>query len=213
MSDIVGISKELINGADLWETIQKVGLHDDPAMSEHYGLENQRMLETNGMLQEPHQLRDALLFLGTKKIESYFEVGTFFGDATLIIFSYLKNKNPTLTGISIDVTDRGEAILEYAKSIDLEIKIATSDSYKEHTSDLCFIDGDHTYDWVKRDWENVGQYSKYCMFHDIQDEWLVERDGDGPVKFWNEIKNPDYMEFLYHPEGKKYFGLGIKINE
>lgn len=211
MMDKVEVSKRLIEGADLWEMIQEVGLHNDPVVTEHYGSTNQHLLRHKGMLQEPHQLRDALQYLGTKKISTYFEVGTFYGSATLVIYSYLKYLNPKLTGISIDIVDRGWEFLPYAKSIGLDILVGTSDEFKGHRSDICFIDGNHTYEWVKKDYENIGRFAKYCMFHDIQDSGVRETDEYGTIRFWNEIKTKKDKEFLYHPDGLQCFGIGVKV--
>ena len=82
--------------------------------------------------------------------------------------------------------------------------------FKGHKSDLCFIDGDHSYEWVKKDFDNVGKSAKYCMFHDIQDLWI---ENNGAKRLWNEVKSTGDKEFLYQPEGEEYFGIGIKINE
>ena len=208
--NILDVSYKLLNGADLWNMIKEAGLQNDARIASHYGIENQFLLTDVGMLQQPQQLFEALKFLKDKKIDTYFEVGTFYGTATLVIYSYLKRLNPNLTGITIDNADRGNGLVDYADSIGLKMIRGTSDMFKGYKSDLCFIDGDHSYEWVKRDFENIGKNAKYCMFHDIQDSWI---ENNGAERFWNEIKTTNDKEFLYHPEGDKYFGIGIKINE
>lgn len=48
--------------------------------------------------------------------------------------------------------------------------------------DFIFIDGDHSYDGVKADWENYGSMSKRVAFHDIINPVL------GVGRLWAEIK-------------------------
>lgn len=70
--------------------------------------------------------------------------------------------------------------------------------------DFCFIDGDHSYDGVRQDWENYGPMSNLVGFHDI----------GGPVegctRFWSELKTKgEYRtEELISDENPK-FGIGI----
>lgn len=63
--------------------------------------------------------------------------------------------------------------------------------------DFIFIDGDHSYDGVKADWENYGPMGKIVAFHDIIGVPDVKR-------FWNEIKvGKEGREIM------KSFGIGI----
>ena len=68
--------------------------------------------------------------------------------------------------------------------------------------DFCFIDADHSYEGVKKDWENYGPMAKIVGFHDI-----AGTDA-GCVKFWSEVKaGKNYVEFI-HPEDRER-GIGI----
>jgi len=58
--------------------------------------------------------------------------------------------------------------------------------------DVCFIDGNHTLDYVRRDWENYGPMARMVAFHDVG--WDVSKNGkpgklsiDVPT-FWNKLK-------------------------
>jgi hypothetical protein len=73
--------------------------------------------------------------------------------------------------------------------------------------DIIFIDGDHSYDGVKNDFEYFKNFAnKFIVLHDI-----VNSACPGVVKFWNEIKhNYTHYEFIdqYNME-KEYLGIGL----
>jgi len=76
--------------------------------------------------------------------------------------------------------------------------------------DFLFIDGDHTYDGVKKDFEIYGRYVRkngIIAFHDIV-PGPSERVGGVP-RFWNEIKHQfDYVELV---KNWKQGGFGIGV--
>jgi predicted O-methyltransferase YrrM len=73
--------------------------------------------------------------------------------------------------------------------------------------DLLFIDGDHTYEGVKKDWEMYSplvRSSGLIVFHDVAGNY-----GETQVKaFWDAIK-PSYThrEYMTHPE--RLYGIGV----
>ena len=74
--------------------------------------------------------------------------------------------------------------------------------------DFCFIDGDHTYEGVKQDWENYGPMAKVVGFHDI----------GGPVegctRFWGELKaSTEYRIEEFISDANPKFGIGIVHRE
>jgi hypothetical protein len=69
--------------------------------------------------------------------------------------------------------------------------------------DFCFIDGDHTYEGVKADWDNYGRYARVVAFHDIV-------NNVGCFRLWNEIK-PHFRTWEY--TSSVWLGIGVLFNQ
>lgn len=80
--------------------------------------------------------------------------------------------------------------------------------------DVLFIDGDHSYEGVKRDFKNYSPFVKrggLIAFHDIVDHPLELNCK--VYDFWNEIKKKyEYQEFISETH-EKWAGIGIIINK
>jgi len=76
--------------------------------------------------------------------------------------------------------------------------------------DVLFIDGDHTYDGVKRDFEMYSPFVKrggLIAFHDIVDH--PPETGCEVNRFWNEIKrNFHHVEIVSQPS-QGWAGIGV----
>ena len=70
--------------------------------------------------------------------------------------------------------------------------------------DFVFIDGDHTYEGVKQDWENYGPLGKTVVFHDIVRPKSGERQELGVWRLWQEIAGT--KEEFVAPDSK--MGIG-----
>jgi len=73
--------------------------------------------------------------------------------------------------------------------------------------DLLFIDGDHTYEGVKQDWEMYSPLVReggLVVFHDVAGNY-----GDTQVKrHWDSIKDAfPHFEYMVHPRG--HYGIGV----
>ncbi len=166
-----------------------------------------------GIYQNPNQIASALVYLSQFKFNSYCEIGVFQGGNFLFVSDYLSRFNPDIVCTGVDPTDylnddileviNGESRYNYFKG--------TSFDLAREKFDLVFIDGRHKFRWVRRDWNNLGNNAKICMFHDIQ-EWSCP----DVVAFWNWIKEnyPDRkkLEFLQNTYEKPSLGIGIIHN-
>jgi predicted O-methyltransferase YrrM len=70
-----------------------------------------------------------------------------------------------------------------------------------------FIDGDHTFEGVKKDWEMYSPLVRpggLIVFHDVAGNY-----GETQVKaFWDTIKTSySHREYMAHPEG--LYGIGV----
>lgn len=76
--------------------------------------------------------------------------------------------------------------------------------------DFMFIDGDHTYEGVKKDFEMYSTLVKsggVIAFHDVTPGGLEEFTGGVPI-FWKEIKNEyTYKEFI-NDQNQTGYGIG-----
>jgi hypothetical protein len=159
-----------------------------------------------GMAQTPDQIGKALVYLSDFKIKTYLEIGTFQAGNFLFVSEYLRRFNPEIKCLGIDPIqppdDEIRAIIE--TEMFLSFKAVDSDHIADQKFDLVFIDGNHTAEWIKRDFRNIGCYAKICMFHDIQHPSCPDI-----ASFWQTIKNDKAVEFLDSSLSTPFHGIGI----
>jgi len=76
--------------------------------------------------------------------------------------------------------------------------------------DFLFVDGDHFYEGVSKDfelWYPKVRKGGLIAFHDIHGANIGEEHENGVKDFWNEIKNSYKVEEIITRE--KYYGIGI----
>ncbi len=169
--------------------------------------------------QYPIQFNQYLKFLHDKDINSYIELGLNRGGSFISTIEYInKVQNKSISAIGIDNVGIHPSLLEYTKlnsNLILKHLDSTSNEFKElmvdKTFDLCFIDGEHSYEGCKNDYELMKNKSRILVFHDICDDLI------GVKQLWNEIKlekniNTTLIEFIdqYHLN-RKYMGIGVII--
>jgi cephalosporin hydroxylase len=172
--------------------------------------------------QYPNQLSKFLIFLSNHaSINSFLEIGVRYGGNMLLIKNYLETVHEKkIITLGIDPREN-KKLRKLSSKFNFEyLKCrSTSDFFKSILSkrkfDLVFIDGDHSYEICKHDFNLVKDISKYIVFHDIVNDVCP-----GVIKVWNEVKNnKDYttIEFIDQylscevKSGKKYLGIGIAI--
>ena len=157
---------------------------------------------------------DFIKYLQDKNITSYLEIGAREG----IALRYLAERLPLefIAVVDLPGADWGRPKTERQlrknlDSLDISHNIAIGDSTDpeiiesvRRNYDLIFIDGDHTYDGVKQDYENYKSMGGMLVFHDINQGF--NRRAYGATEFWNEIKTDDSITFIA-PGSQK--GIGI----
>ena len=103
--------------------------------------------------------------------------------------------------VAVDLEDNGRTIWSHYMMYDEDFKLFIADSQTEQTRDkvkefcpkydLIFIDGDHSYDGVRRDFELYQELLSprgYIVFHDIDPDHIFRDGAGGQVyKFWQDL--------------------------
>lgn len=159
--------------------------------------------------QTPDQIAKALVYLSDIKINSYCEIGIYYGANFFFVSEYLRRFNPEIQCFGVDPTNHvSPEIKELIKASNwMHLEFQTSKQMVGRKFDLVLIDGDHTTPWLVKDWENVGKYANICMFHDLQDSIWPD-----VAAFWAGLKGAKKLEFLDCYPDRKTQGIGLIHN-
>jgi predicted O-methyltransferase YrrM len=174
--------------------------------------ENVVFLTTNDFAYLPIVAQDKDEFLHlieeAKGVKEVLEIGTFRG-GTSFLFYKLLGANVTTIDLKIPIFLR--LILSYKSNG--KIRLIQGDSHSKETLkkvsdrkyDLLFIDGDHSYESVKKDFEMYSPLVReggMVAFHDIFSK-------KGVNTFWNEIKNRCENKEIVNNAKKEPLGIGV----
>ena len=181
------------------------------------------MRENSGGLmiwQYPNQLAPYLLFLKSLQPTSYLEIGCRWGGTFILTVEYLRRFGELDRAVAVDLI--ASPVQKYSGGEFYQMNSSTSEFkewMRQNAMDVIFIDGDHTYEGVKSDFETVSAYGEVFVFHDILNYSCI-----GVAEFWNELKLHYREEFEFfeftdqYPEvirGMKqlYLGIGVAVRK
>jgi len=174
-----------------------------------YPIEFHQYIGGWNIYQHPLQFAKFCSFMSEIFIKSYVEIGIKMAGTFRYISQVLRsrnNQNLKCFGIDINIPFSIREIFANTNSKLIELDSRKAGGCVPENIGLVFIDGSHTYESVKSDWDIYGKRSEWAAFHDI-----VNPMTPGVVQFWNEIKQ-DYLftEFIEQfPEHEPTMGIGL----
>lgn len=165
--------------------------------------------------QVPEEYIEYLWFLKNSNFKTYLNIGIGKGGSFLIETFIQPNLE---LSIAVDNSsywkdNQRNSILEkidwLQSNVNTKVEFYDSDSVtwlkknQERKFDAIFIDGDHSYDGLKGDYDNALPLLNdggYVIFHDINSFACP-----GVMKIWNELKNDSCQEFIQ----SQTCGIGI----
>jgi len=175
--------------------------------------------------QYPNQFSKYMIQLAhhANSINSYLEIGCRHGGTYILTTEFLRSINKNFSkSVAVDIIDPNELLRAYTKSTDgAEFKNINSGSndFKNYISnnffDVVFIDGDHSYDFVKNDAEITRDFCNIQVFHDTVNDACL-----GVGLYWNEIKEThkdlyNFYDFVDQYDSVKgsYLGIGMAVRK
>lgn len=170
-----------------------------------------------GALQFPTEFVDFLRVIAKLGIESGIEIGSYRGGSGYFMAAVLQRANPKAALRMVDVHDSLLGFEAFAEVLNIEKAVPKcSDDFSGEAFDLVFVDGDHTYQGVLRDFANLGKYARKAVaFHDIHGHEFDDQDG-GTVRAWSELKSQlrgTHAVYEFAHSGVRSLGIGLAVAE
>lgn len=181
------------------------------------------------MIQIPSEIKYLLSKVEQQKPRVVVEIGTRMG-GTLFLFTKMATPNAKI--ISIDYPDGyggyyRPSRIEFYKSFatnEQSMSLIKGDSHAAETKrqleqalqgeliDFLFIDGDHSYEGVKMDFEMYGDLVRkggIIAFHDNKP--TKENAWSGVIPYWDELKRSEYQTEEFFGDEDTWGGMGVLI--
>lgn len=215
-------NSELQNESVVEELLFKVGLNAENDIE----LPSSMVQSSGGLLiwQYPNQFSKYIVFLSKLNVKTYLEIGCRWGGTFVFTCEYMNKLNGLQEGIAIDLID--SPVKTYCDTTK-GCKFLKMDSHsnefenfiKDKSFDCIFIDGDHSYDGVKLDYQKSRDHGRIFVFHDI-----ISDVCPGVVKFWRDFKiyEEEFFTFYEFTDqydevvqrlGQKYLGIGVAVKK
>jgi len=157
-------------------------------------------------------------------IRSYLEIGCRWGGTFILMSEYLRLLNGSnVKTVAVDII-RPDVVIDYCEGQEnssfLQLN-STSEAYgvfiADKNFDMIFIDGDHSYEGVKADYEMNKCNGNMFVFHDITNSACM-----GVNRFWNELCETAKEEFIFYEfteqyaevyakRQRAYLGIGVAV--
>jgi hypothetical protein len=186
-----------------------------------------------GMWQYPIQFAKYLNVVRLfEHIYTYVEIGTAAGGTFIFTTEFLRKFFPTLVSVGVDMQEIGrpyafrDEVSPYDGQFQDYLQHQThsgfihgnvhnfQDYFPNATIDLLMIDGDHTYPWIKHDFDVLFNQSRLIVIHDIVNIFCPD-----VVRFWQEIRqnySNNIIEFVDqypdYPPNETFLGIGVLAN-
>jgi autotransporter strand-loop-strand O-heptosyltransferase len=183
-----------------------------------------------GMVQNHKEIINAARFVRSLGIKNFMEIGTDQG-GTFAIWSKVAKEDGLRISLDLPHGDFGRDDYDVVKrdnyliSLGANVHMIHGDSHSvdakkrvaeiigDQKLDFLFIDGDHTYEGVKDDFEHYKQYVKlggWIGFHDIKDTEFHRNANCRVDQLWAELKGEKIEYLETRPDfGAHYGGIGF----
>jgi len=215
-------AERIVDPRYLEDLVKRLGLNNE-IMHEQPGFARE-LVGGLKMWQYPNQFGKYLSVLGRLGASSYVEIGCRWGGTFACTMEFLRKTSGDVRGLAVDVID---SPVKHYCALEKHSRFIRADSLSaeflgyigDQTFDIAFIDGNHDYQAVMRDYENFVGRSQVLVFHDT-----VSDACPGVVRAWGEIKQhtsgewhsldiTDQYDDVFRRTGRRYLGLGMLLRK
>jgi hypothetical protein len=165
--------------------------------------------------QYPSQLAPYLVLASGLGVRRYLEIGVQHGGTFVVTVEYLARFGPIERAVAADILDVPD-LRRYGR-LRPGARLVRRDSgtaafrrlvEREGPWDLVLIDGDHSREAVRRDWETVRPHARAIAFHDVVDAWCP-----GVRETWREIRSEYAGEYSFQEFTAQYDEVGARTGD